>query len=470
MCSSMRFWRDLSGDGMSVLWLIVGMVLGALALWLLVPPLIAQTLRRVLVRADQAMAYHLMNGRQLRALVGEVAPLAARWFRPAHAAAIARELRGKHQWQRKSIASQDLDKLVKSAELQNLFGLDQNELTAHLAPVDPEALVLQQPQAAAYHPLSPPLHPARLPAEWQAMKGALIHWPTGYPGSWKGHAALVHYISAEGEVHIVVRDIVWAKIVLAWLIKQETPFKNIRFILAPTDDLWVRDCGPTLVKTSVGDAAIVNAYLPNGLGYHKRDSEACIAVASAWGLPVHRLPLIVEGGNLVSDGEGGLFMCDSVFEHNPDIDEVGLRDIVHRWFGIDRLIILPSMPGDITGHADIVVKVAEQGVLLVSEAPRGHRWRDALEEVARRLAASHTAAGAPWVIHRLPMPSAKQEWTYVNALTLGSTIIVPSYDPVTDANAAEVFALASPDRTLRWIDYRAFNVGAVHCQTKEIPL
>ena len=39
-----------------------------------------------------------------------------------------------------------------------------------------------------------------------------------------------------------------------------------------------------------------------------------------------------------------------------------------RWFGITQIIILPTLPGDITGHADIIVKVAEPGVLLVTQA------------------------------------------------------------------------------------------------------
>jgi agmatine deiminase len=305
------------------------------------------------------------------------------------------------------------------------------------------------------------------------MRGALLHWPAGYPSRWPHHAQFAGHVVEAGEVHIVVRSATWAQVVLAYLAHRGVPTGRVRMICMPYDDVWVRDCGPTLVRTPQGLVAIANPYVPNGLGYHRHDSETPVEVARHWRLPVFRLPLIIEGGNLVPDGEGGLFLCDSVFAHNPDIDEARLASIMRDWFGITRLMILPSLPGELTGHADVIIKVAEPGVLLITEADRGHPWQPALAEAARRIAGWRTAGNANWQVHPMPMARGTRghsEWTYVNALTINGVIVAPAYDPVTDALAEQVFKAVSPHRTVRWIDSRDFPVGATHCQSKEIPV
>jgi len=447
------------------------LVLAAVALAaFLLPMVVARIVRDQLRSAAQGMAYHLMNGAQINSLFGEIAPGLARLLDRRRANDIAIAARAAHSWQTFSVTGlTDAATLARSPEIQQLFAKSSAEILAAIETAPLAAHQLSASGPARYYPLAPPAEP-RLPAEHQPVRGALVHWPSGYLDRWPHHAQLVKAIAAGGEAHIVVRDALWARLTLAYLTTIGVPIPNLRFILAPTDDYWVRDSGPTIVATAAGAAAVVNAYLPNGLGYHKRDSEAAIEIARLYDVPAHRIPLIIEGGNLVPDGEGGLFMCDSVFERNPDVDELALRDIVGRWFGVDRLIMLPSLPGDITGHADIIVKVAEPGVLIVTQAPDGHRWSKALETAVERIASSRTATGDAWVIHRMPMPGGRHsEWTYVNALTVNDVIIAPSYNPESDRRASEVFAAACPGRRLHWVDFRAVQVGAVHCQTKELP-
>jgi agmatine deiminase len=450
--------------------LLIGFICGSLAAIFLLPGLVAHLLKTMLARANQSMAYHNMTGRQVQSLINEALPFVGRFLSPRGAATIANSLRTNNQHQVKSIiVDQSVETLASDTQIQTEFALTAPQIIGLMTCVDLRAHVLVTDGPANYHPNTPPVGPIHLPAEHQTMRGALVHWPTGYPTRWPQHAQLVDHITSGGEAHIVVRDEAWARLVLSYLLSQDVALDDVKLIIAPTDDLWVRDSGPTLVNTERGKVAIANVYIPNGLGYHRRDTEAAIVVAQAWGLETHRLPLIVEGGNLVPDGNGTLFMCDSVFAHNPDVNKERLDHLMALWFGISQVILLPTLPGDITGHADIIIKVAEPRVLLITQAPEGHKWYAALEEVVRRVEESRTRDGMPWRILRLPMPQPDKEWTYVNALTVNGVVIVPSYDEKADANALKIFNHASPERRVCWVDYRAFMVGAVHCQTKEIP-
>lgn len=450
--------------------LLFGFICGSLAVAFLLPRPVAYFLNTMLARANQSMAYHNMTGRQIQSLINEVLPFLGRFLSPRAAAAIATSLRASNQQQVRSIVEdQSIETLAGDQLVQFEFTLTAPEIIGLMTGVNLRAHVLVTDGPANYYPNTPPVGPIHLPAEHQIMRGALVHWPTGYPKRWLQHAQLVSHITSGGEAHIVVRDETWARLVLSYLKIQDVRLSLVKLIIAPTDDLWVRDSGPTLVNTGRGRAAIANVYIPNGLGYHRRDTEAAIMVAQAWGLETHRLPLIVEGGNLVPDGNGTLFMCDSVYAHNPDVNKAQLDHIMRLWFGITQVVILPTLPGDITGHADIIIKVAEPNVLLVTQAPKGHKWHDALEEVVRRIAETVICDGGAWQIFRMPIPFADQEWTYVNALTVNGVIIAPAYGDEADAVALQIFNKASPTRRVCWVDYRAFMTGAVHCQTKEIP-
>ena len=454
----------------SALLMLAVFFIGILVAIFIVPLLVSFTVRTILTRANQSMAYHNMTGRQIQALINEAMPAVGRFLTVRGGQLTASAVRQRQAWQiRNVVEDQSLDQLAADKDIQVQFALTAADIVALCAKADAAAYMLQTKGPAHYYPVAPPIGPVHLPAEHQAMRGALVHWPTGYPTQWHHHAQLISHILRGGEAHIVVRDEIWGQLVLSYLTIRGVEIMQVKLIIAPIDDLWVRDSGPTLIKTPAGMAAVANVYVPNGLGYHRRDTEAAIAVAQAWNHEVYRLPLIVEGGNLVTDGNGTFFMCDSIFGHNPDIDRARLDDIMLRWFGITQIIILPTLPGDITGHADIIVKVAEPGVLLVTQAPSRHRWHAALEEAVRVITQSSTVDGKPWQIIRMPMPGGKEEWTYVNALTVNGIIVAPSYDDQSDRAALDCFNLASPGREVCWVDYRAFMVGAVHCQTKEIP-
>jgi agmatine deiminase len=450
--------------------LLIGFLCGTLSAIFLLPGLVAHLLKTMLARANQSMAYHNMTGRQVQSLINEALPFLGRFLSPRGAATIADSLRTNNQHQVKSIiVDQSVETLASDSQIQTKFALTAPEIIGLMTCVDLSTHVLVTDGPANYYPSMPPVGSIHLPAEHQTMRGALVHWPTGYPTRWPQHAQLIDHITSGGEAHIVVRDEAWGRLVLSYLLSQDVALDDVKLIIAPTDDLWVRDSGPTLVNTDRGKVAIANVYTPNGLGYHRRDTEAAIVVAQAWGLETHRLPLIVEGGNLVPDGNGTLFMCDSVFAHNPDVDREQLKQIMLLWFGITQLVILPTLPGDITGHADIIIKVAEPGALLLTQAPKGHVWHDALEEAVSCITETLTCDGRAWQILRMPIPHANKEWTYVNALTVNNVLIAPSYDDEADEIALQIFNKASPTRRVCWVDYRAFMVGAVHCQTKEIP-
>jgi agmatine deiminase len=318
--------------------------------------------------------------------------------------------------------------------------LEESELTAELpanAPVraalasaDVERAVLRAQGSASYHPFAPPSGPVRFPAEHEAIRSVLLAWPTQYPVRWRQHAELAREIASRAETHIVAPNAAWARAISLFLRTAGARLDSIRYICAPNDDVWIRDYGPTLVQSAAGPVFIANPYVPNGLGFHKRDHELPVEIARVYGLPVHRLPLIIEGGNLLSDGAGRIFLTDSVFAHNPDCDARALSEIMRRWFGATELTVLPALPQDVTGHVDIALKLAGNGGAWVTQAPSGHPWRETLDEIAAIAAKTRTPRGDYYQVVRMPIApssSGTSEYCYCNSLTVNGAILYPSY-------------------------------------------
>lgn len=460
--------------------LLIGMALGAVALalagWGASAALSAYLADRFAGATPPLMAWRIFNARQLETLLRETLPDS--WpslLTRRQTTALAGRIRQRH---RAGIVQfetvEQIDEVARFLEQSELAAElpASTPVAAALANADVEHRILRARGSASYHPFTPPAGPVRFPAEHEAVRSVLLAWPTQYPVRWRPHAELAREIAARAEAHIVAPNAAWVRAISLFLQAAGARLDNIRYICAPNDDVWIRDYGPTLVQSAAGPVFIANPYVPNGLGFHKRDHELPVEIARIYGLPVHRLPLIIEGGNLISDGAGRVFLTDSVFSHNPDCDMRTLSDIMRRWFGAIDLTVLPALPQDVTGHADIALKLAGDGGAWVTQAPPGHPWRETLDEIAAIVAKTPTPRGDRYRVVRMPIaanPSGTSEYCYCNSLTVNGAILYPSYAANSDQGAAAMFQALAPNAALHGIDFRRFEVGGLHCQTKEVP-
>lgn len=419
-------------------------------------------IRRLTGKDAPLLAWRIMSERQLDMLLREslqTMPITPSRSDVRKAVSVLREMRAPHI--RNFEAMDAIDEI--SAFMVD-HGLPHFR-PEQIASANPKNHILTSDRPGEYHPFTPPRGPIRFPAEFEPVSAVLLTWPTQYPIRWVRHAALAAGISKVAEAHIVVPNASWAAATMAFLVDADANFTNIRFICAPSDDLWIRDYGPTMVFAGTGPVFIANPYVPNGLGFHRRDNELPVEIARVYGLPVHRLPIVMEGGNLLSDGAGGVFMCSSVFDHNADLDQPELRRIMKAYFGAERLTLLPPMPLENTGHVDIALKFASLTTAWVTQVPGNHPWHETLERVATIVETTHR-------VERMsiaPLKGGISERCPANALTVNDTIFYPGYDRDADRAAAKSFRALSPDKALVSVDYCDFGVGGLHCQTKEIP-
>ena len=453
---------------------ILGVAAGALFASLLLPRATQYVLRRAIVKTFVEMApttpFHLHNGESFFRLITQGAP----WLRDRVSLATSEDaLKSLKQIYpmvtapvRKETELRGLADFLQQSGAMNLL----NDAGVDLSAV-PEIEVLES-GPARHHGSRPPAG-CTLPGEHEPLDGVLLSWPINYPTRWSHHARFASCIAEAGAQPVVlVPSIAWLRIVRAYL-AAAAPSVNARLLPIATDDVWIRDFGPHFVKSKEDAFSIVaTPYVPSEHNFQKHDNASQVDIARAFGLPFHFLPLIIEGGNLVTDGAGTMVMFDSVFAHNPERTIADIEHIVRDWFGIDRLILYPALEGEVTGHIDMAVKFVDPETVLVADIVAGHPWKSNFDRIAARLAATPSSRGAPYRVVRVPAartPKGREHfWSYVNSLMVNKTVILPLFNPREDEGAIEIYRSVGFEHVVG-IDFRDFPLGSVHCQSKEIP-
>jgi len=199
-------------------------------------------------------------------------------------------------------------------------------------------------------------------------------------------------------------------------------------LVSGTADIWIRDYAPVPVSDS-SFAQFV--YAPD---YLRKDHQHLITPPQVFEGLVRNCassPLIIDGGNIVTDGQTVL-LTEKIFQENSDWKREEIRAELRTVLNVDRIITIPREPYDVIGHADGMVRFLEPGRVVMNDSrnidPRFHeRLRDILarhhltiellpyEPGGRKVNGIDSAVG-----------------NYANFLRVGNLVVLPAYGTATD--------------------------------------
>jgi len=461
----------------------VSITLAAMLVWLLSRLVLPAIIERVVIRElrDLDFPVHTLNPRNLGTFLSSVEPRVTPFLSRRLLRNLNSRIRDAHSLRVQTAMSgvngddESFEYLAKSGLLEQI-GKSASEARHELASMDcADKVRLPQRSHAEFYPSSPPPAPVRLPAEFEPIGGVILSFPVFYPRCWKTHTRLIKEIASQASAFVIVPNLYWQKAVLLSLEAEEVNLDNVHFLHFKTDDVWMRDYGPTTVFSGPEERPVFiwNPYCIADQAYYKFDADAAACLAMTFDVPLCRLPLIVEGGNLITDGRGTIIMSESVLNMNPDIDLRGVEKIMKDYFGCERLVMLPRLKGEITGHIDMVVKFINEDTLMVASAAEEYKWHDVFENAAGALGTTRSVTGERYRIIRAPIPgtsnSSRNFWSYVNSLTLNGKVIVPVFNVPEDDRALEIYRSCMPGCEVVGVDFGRFPLGSIHCQTKDLP-
>ena len=344
--------------------------------------------------------------------------------------------------------------------------------------------------------------------EYLPHQGTLIMYP--FRGDiWRDGAKHIRAYILDLVEKISAREI-------AYLIVDPSHEQEVRHLESPSvkiipleyDDIWIRDTAPTFVHDKGSVFCLdwrFNAWggKKEGAFYPWRsDNNLAGNLGAYFGLPVRKPPVTLEGGAILSDGNGTLFTTRSVVL-NRNRNVFRLRELIEPllklYTKMDQVVWLDKglYMDETNGHIDNMMSVINANTLCLAwtDNPKSPNY-DRVRSAYNVLKNARDVDGKPYEIVQMPLPEIPPRTqaeadaveknpkalerkcgdvlpaTYLNFYHLNNAVLFPVFDCVTDAQALSIIRGLFPEKEILPVYSREplLGGGGLHCLLHEVPV
>jgi agmatine deiminase len=248
----------------------------------------------------------------------------------------------------------------------------------------------------------------------------------------------------------------------------------------PLDDSWLRDCGPIYVVCEDGRRRAVHfGFNAWGEKFSPWDKDAAVGglIADRLGDEVVEAPLVLEGGSILSSGDGALLTTEQcLLEHNrnPSLSREEIEDALRRYLGVDQIVWLGQgliEDRDTDGHVDLIAAFTPLGEVLLQTVPEENPNFDRCEENRARLISAGFAVRELPILPYVEVAGETIAAGYLNLYICNRAVIVPVAGAESDGPALAIIAEAFAEREVVAVPgtVLAYGGGGPHCITQQVP-
>lgn len=239
-------------------------------------------------------------------------------------------------------------------------------------------------------------------------------------------------------------------------------------LLKGTKDIWCRDYMPILTESG---KLIQFRYEPSYLKGNKEweDSRSDVReVCRLNGFEPVFSNINLDGGNVLLCS-GRAIVSDRIFTENPEYtDKEQLVKELSELLEAE-VIIIPAQNGDMTGHADGMVRFIDHDTILGNNRSEEYKyWTNGIEKVLKDYNLKYIDVPFFYGYKDSKHPD-HAIGVYVNYLAVGNLIVLPVFEVAgnKDAEAIAAFKQIFPDKIIETINYNdvALEGGVLNCTT-----
>jgi len=217
---------------------------------------------------------------------------------------------------------------------------------------------------------------------------------------------------------------------LAALAERNVPTSAVRFADVPHDSMWMRDYGPRIVGQPNGRLALLDALYADRERYD--DDRLPARLGHLLRIPVVRVPLAIDGGNLLVNGSGLCVATRDLVTRNREhgFTEADVRSVLRDHYGATETVFLEPLAGEPTGHVDMFATFTSADTIVVGQYdPKLDATNAAILDRNAAVLARVRTRGGRLQVERVPMPTHSDgRWrTYTNAVFANGVLLVPVY-------------------------------------------
>ncbi|HOW89943.1 MAG TPA: agmatine deiminase family protein [Elusimicrobiales bacterium] len=314
-------------------------------------------------------------------------------------------------------------------------------------------------------PKTPPPPDFRLTAEYEPAGAVVVGW-AGYTDML---SAIARAVTGPGGAKL------WAAAGPESI--AGVPAESYSRINIKVNSVWSRDYGPFGISASQGKAAIVDTVYRH-YQYRTSDDAAPGNIGRIKGLDVYGTDLVLDGGNVLVDSAGNLFMTVRTYAWNSGMSRDQVDSALKRYFNVKNIYTFdyagyPGEPADGTGHIDMFMKLLNDHTVLISLADT-EPFKSNSEKALAFFRDRQAPDGEPYKIITVKGWAKSGTWyTYTNSLIVNNVAVIPSYSGSAQDNAAAKEAYEAGMRGVTVVQVPSDSSikagGSIHCVTQVIP-
>ena len=321
-----------------------------------------------------------------------------------------------------------------------------------------------------------------MPAEWEPHERTIMGWPCraelwgdSMAQARSAYAAVANAIAEFEPVTMIANpgsDAAGARAACAG---------SVEVVELPMDDSWLRDCGPIYRVDGDGRRQAVH-FRFNAWGERfapwDRDGAVGGLIAEHLGDEVVDAPIVLEGGSILSDGEGTMLTTEECLlnaNRNPSLSREQIEQALREHLGFSRFVWLGDgliEDRDTDGHVDLIAAFTRPGQALLQTVPEGDPDYERCSENRARLVASGLDVLEIPFLPRREIGGETVATGYLNLYLCNGAVIVPVCGEDTDGEAAAIIGRAFPGREVVPVPgvLIAWAGGGPHCITQQVPV
>ena len=327
-----------------------------------------------------------------------------------------------------------------------------------------------------------------MPAEWETHDRTWMAWPSnGYTlGETEDDAKIARQTWAN-VANAVIRFEPVTMLVNPGDLDVASSFldSKVELVEVPLNDAWMRDIGPTFVRTN-GNLKAIN-WIFNGWGAQSWatwnfDDRVATNIAALSNTDQIDSPLINEGGGIHVNGEGTILLTETVQLGNGR-NETWTKEQVeaefHKQLGTTMAVwIKRGLTRDYDefgtrGHIDIVACFADASTILYHDQQNPEHPDYEVSQEVRKTLEEQTEftlipVPAPKILHDEEGPV---DYSYINHYIVNGGVILCAFNDENDSVAKGILEKAYPGREIVLVDARELFArgGGIHCITQQQP-
>jgi agmatine deiminase len=265
-------------------------------------------------------------------------------------------------------------------------------------------------------------------------------------------------------------------------------YENLVLVEAPSNDVWTRDHGAITVLENGQPILLDFVFNGWGLKFASNLDNQLSGNLQAQGIfadaPLIRMPIVLEGGSLDSDGQGTLLTtteCMLSPNRNRHLSQEEIENLLKEYFGAKRVLWIEHgfLAGDDTdSHIDMLARFTDPNTIAYTACSNPDDFHyEPLKKMEAQLQSFKTTSGEPYKLVPLELaPSLgkagqRLPGSYTNFLIINGAVLVPQYAMPQDKLALEALKTCFPDREVVGLDCSLLITqgGSLHCATMQFP-